>query len=137
MDSRLSGGCHCGAIRYRVILPVHLPAYCHCRSCRRVAGAHAVAWFTVPVRDLQFGALRPTEYHSSPGVTRTHCSACGTTLTYWNEKDPDTIDVTVASLDAPALAPPGKHIWMEDAVTGDAPNDGLPRFPQGSGNGSA
>jgi hypothetical protein len=137
MDSRLSGGCHCGAIRYRCSLPTHLSVYCHCRSCRRVTGAHAVAWFTVPVKDLQYGPLRPTEYHSSPGIIRTHCSVCGTTLTYWNSKHADSLDVTVASLDAPALAAPGKHIWMDDAVAGDSPNDGLPRFAQDSGTGSA
>ena len=130
MESKITGGGHCGAIRYRCSRPVHLPAYCHCQSCRRIVGAHAVAWFTVPVEELHFGALRPTQYPSSPGVTRSHCSACGTTLTYWNEKDPGVIDVTVASLDAPGLAAPGRHIWMEDAVAGDSPNDGLPRFPQ-------
>jgi hypothetical protein len=102
-----------------------------------VAGAHAVAWFTVPLVDLHFGSLRPTHYHSSTGITRSHCSVCGTTLTYWTESQPDSIDVTVASLDAPALAAPGKHIWMDDAVAGDTPNDGLPRFPQSSGSGSS
>ena len=137
MESKLTGGCHCGAIRYRCSTPVHLPVYCHCRSCRRTTGAHATAWFSVPVTELQFGAMRPSAYHSSPGVTRTHCALCGTTLTYWSASSPDSIDVTVASLDAPALAAPGKHIWMDDAVAGDSPNDGLPRFPESSGNGGS
>jgi hypothetical protein len=135
MDSGLSGGCHCGAIRYRCSLPAHRAVYCHCQSCRRTSGAHAVAWFSVPLRELHFGAVKPTEYRSSAGVVRGHCAICGTALTYWNQHDPEIVEVTVASLDAPALAAPAKHIWMDDAVAGDSPNDGLPRFAQRSGTG--
>ena len=135
MDSKLTGGCQCGAIRYRCSRPLHTAAYCHCSACRRATGAHATAWFTVPLAELEFWPLRPTPYASSPDVTRSHCSACGTTLTDGNASEPDKIDLTVGSLDAPAAVPPGKHIWLDEAVAGDAPNDGLPRFPQRSGSG--
>lgn len=43
----LTGGCLCGSIRYECGPPVSAPAFCHCASCRRGAGAHVVAWMTV------------------------------------------------------------------------------------------
>jgi hypothetical protein len=132
MDLPLSGGCFCGAIRYRCPPPAHSPAYCHCESCRRAVGAHAVAWFTVGVETLEFESATPAEFNSSAGVRRGHCASCGTTLTYWNAAQPATIDVTVASLDTPARVEPRKHIWMEDAVAGDSPGDGLPQFARSS-----
>jgi hypothetical protein len=132
MDLPLVGGCLCGAVRYRCTLPTATAGYCHCRSCRRAAGAHAVAWFTVGVGEYRFDTVAPAEFASSPGVRRGHCPGCGTTLTYWSARYPDTIDITVASLDDPALMPPVKHIWMEDAVVGDSGADGLPRFLRSS-----
>ena len=40
----LTGGCHCGAIRYEVEgAPIHA-ALCHCTDCRRQAGAPMVSW---------------------------------------------------------------------------------------------
>lgn len=132
MELPLAGGCFCRAIRYRCAAPKGAPVYCHCESCRRAAGAHAVAWFTVALADLKFESAVPAEFKSSAKVRRGHCVRCGTTLTYWNADYPEYIDVTVASLDDPALTEPRKHIWMEDAVAGDSPGDGLPQFARSS-----
>lgn len=133
MELPLAGGCLCGVVRFRCALPARKAAWCHCRSCRRATGAHAVAWFTVRVGELRFDSGEPAEFASSPGVRRGHCARCGTTLTYWSASSPDTIDITVASLDEPGRLPPAKHIWMEDAVAGDTCADGLPRFEKSSG----
>ena len=132
MDRPLVGGCLCRALRYRCALPAGTASYCHCESCRRAAGAHAVAWFTVRIGKYQFDTGSPAEFASSAGVRRGHCARCGTTLTYWSATSPDTIDITVASLDDPGRLPPTRHIWMDDAVAGDSGADGLPRFPRSS-----
>ena len=41
-----TGGCFCGAVRYRVEGPPLDAGYCHCRMCQRANGAPAVAWVT-------------------------------------------------------------------------------------------
>jgi len=41
---RLTGRCLCGAVRYECGAPISPAAFCHCESCRRASGAHAVAW---------------------------------------------------------------------------------------------
>jgi hypothetical protein len=87
-----------------------------------------VAWATVPSKSCRIvsGALR--SFASSPPVIRQYCERCGTPLTYQNEEAPRTIDITVATLDAPGAMQPVDHTWMDDAVAWDRPKDGLPQF---------
>ncbi|WP_245287875.1 MULTISPECIES: GFA family protein [unclassified Bradyrhizobium] len=40
----LTGGCHCGAIRYEVNGDMMVHALCHCADCRRHSGAPMVGW---------------------------------------------------------------------------------------------
>jgi hypothetical protein len=122
----LNGGCLCGAVRYRCEPPARPAAYCHCTSCRRAAGAHVVAWFTVPTSSLTFTQGQLAIHRSSAPVQRGFCSRCGTQLTYRNDQWPDDVDVTVGSLDEPGRVTPTCHIWMEDAAPWDRPGDGLP-----------
>jgi hypothetical protein len=129
-DTRLDGGCFCGAVRYRCGTLLYPPTFCHCESCRRVAGAHVVAWLTVRTSDLEFLGAAPVEYLSSPGVHRTFCGRCGTPLTYRRESRDGEIDVTVGSLDRPGSVTPLDHIWMEDALAWDEPGDGRARYPR-------
>ena len=42
--SSIPGGCHCGAVRYEVKGETLTHALCHCRDCRRSAGAPMVGW---------------------------------------------------------------------------------------------
>jgi hypothetical protein len=127
------GGCFCGRVRYRVAGEPLRSAVCHCVSCRRTSGAPSVAWLTFPYRSLSFVSGEPADYRSSDEVSRTFCQGCGTSLTYRHDEDPDTVDVTAASLDRPDEFPPTRHIWLEDKLAWEGVEDGLPRFEQGGG----
>ena len=133
MTERFAGRCLCGAIRFECGPLLYAPTLCHCESCRRASGAHALGWITVACRDLEFTQGRPVEFHSSPGRVRGFCGTCGSPLTYRNEARADEVDITLGTLDAPGLAAPGDHIWMEDAVAWDQPRDGLPCLARGRG----
>ena len=122
-----TGRCLCGAIRYRCGPLVSAPTVCHCESCRRACGAHAVGWLTVRPEQLSYLMGAPRELESSPGVRRAFCQQCGTPLTYRSARRPDEIDITIGSLDEPGLAAPADHIWMQDAPSWDRPGDGLPQ----------
>jgi hypothetical protein len=127
MTDALTGRCLCGAVSYQCGAPVMPPCFCHCESCRRASGSHVVAWATVARETfLISGSLRT--YASSPPVLRQFCEQCGTPITYWNEESPETIDITIATLDTPEVLEPVDHIWMEDAVSWDEPNDGRPQY---------
>ena len=130
-DYPREGGCICGRVRYRIDGEPLGSAICHCVSCRRASGAQSVAWLTFPLEEFSFVSGDPREYRSSPGVSRTFCDNCGTSLTYGQDEEPDSIDVTTASLDLPGECPPTRHIWLEDKVAWESVNDGLPRFERG------
>jgi hypothetical protein len=131
MSTSLTGRCLCGAVRYRCGALLTPATLCHCESCRRAAGAHAVAWLTVRYDSLEFFAGTPVIYESSPGVRRSFCGRCGTPLSYWSAKRADEIDLTIASLDAPDAIAPVDHVWMSDALSWDRPGEGRPEHPRG------
>ena len=137
MDSLLTGHCLCGAVRYRAGTLLYPPTLCHCESCRRASGAHAVGWLTVRLNTLTFTAGAPAEYRSSAAVRRGFCSHCGTPLSYWHAARAEEIDLTIASLDNPAAVVPVDHVWMGDALPWDRPGDGLPQHRSGRGKGPA
>ena len=128
MTELLSGRCLCGAVRYRCGPPLYPPTLCHCESCRRASGAHAVAWFTVAEGSFSYVAAAPREFVSSPGVRRAFCAACGTPLTYRHAQRAPEVDVTLCSLEAPESLAPADHTWMQDALHWDHPADGLPQY---------
>ena len=130
MSAVFTGRCLCGAVTYQCGAPVLTPTFCHCESCRRVSGAHAVAWATVALDSFKILCGSVRSHASSPPVVRQFCEQCGTQLTYFNVRWPDTIDITITTLDRPDALIPAGHIWMEDALPWDRPADGLPQFPR-------
>lgn len=121
-DTRASGRCHCGAIRYSMPTAVAHHALCHCGDCRRHSGAPMVGWALVRQEELDVSGT-PKIYASSDMGRRHFCGDCGTGLFYTNEAIfPGQIDVQTATLDDPDLIPAQAHIqtverigWMEKA----------------------
>lgn len=126
------GGCLCRAVRYVVNgLPI-VATLCHCRSCRLAAGAPSLAWVVLRAADLIFTASVPARFESSPGIWRTFCSRCGTSLTYQRESERETIDVTTASLDRPDEFAPTKEIWVDHKLAWESLNGSITQYPQSS-----
>jgi hypothetical protein len=123
-----TGGCLCGAVRYRVTGNPEATSLCHCDSCRRSTGGPSLAWaiFAEPSVAITEGEL--AEHQSSPGVYRGFCASCGTSLTYRRDNRPGLFDVTTASLDDPEAYPPAKEIWTEQRLSWEAANPNLPQF---------
>lgn len=133
----LSGRCFCQAFRYRVTGPVRSLCFCHCESCRRATGSVCVAWGTVAPSRFEVTRGQLTTLHSSKGVERGFCGACGTHVTYRHEARPGDVDFTLTSLDDPSALSPQRHVWLEDKLPWLEIGDRLPRYPTvaGAGNG--
>lgn len=114
------GGCPCRAIRYRVTGEPPATSLCHCRTCRVAARAPSVAWVV----------RRSSE--SSPGVRRTFCSRCGTSLTCQRELEPGTIDVTTATLDTADAFAPTREIRTAQRLAWESINGSLRQYPGSS-----
>jgi hypothetical protein len=128
------GGCLCGAIRYRVTAAPTALVLCHCRTCRKAAGAPSLAWAIFRAADFAFTKGNPATYSSSPGVKRGFCSRCGTTLTYASADHPDVADVTTATLDDPDAFTPDREIWLEEKIVWEAVDHARARYPRSSRN---
>lgn len=120
------GGCLCGAIRYTVCGQPLVSAVCHCRTCRKTASAPVLPFVTFPRVDFALTQGSPTDFHSSPEVTRSFCGHCGSPLTYTNNRQPDHIDIMTCSLDDPEAFPPACHIWASQRLRWMRLADGLP-----------
>ncbi|KAF1053035.1 MAG: hypothetical protein GAK43_01606 [Stenotrophomonas maltophilia] len=127
MSGTSRGGCHCGAVRYEVKVALDNVAHCHCSICRRTSGGTLVTWATVPRTALRWTVGTPAEYASSLSCTRYFCPRCGAQLALFTTHSPETLDLTVATLDEPELAPPNRHIWVGTRLPWLHVDEGLPQ----------
>ena len=114
-DSLLTGGCQCGAVRFRVER-LGRGSICHCRMCQKQFGAfygpfvsgHGVVWTRG----------EPKWFRSSNKARRGFCADCGTPLTIQNDGLPiDEIELAIGTFDDPTRAAPAIQV---------NPNDKLP-----------
>ncbi|PZP22345.1 GFA family protein [Pseudomonas kuykendallii] len=112
MQESHQGGCHCGALRYRFAAPLRDIAHCHCSICRRTSGGLVTTWIGVPLERFEWLRGTPAQYASSDTCTRYFCGTCGAQLALFTRLSPQTLDVTIATLDEPQRAPADRHIWV-------------------------
>ncbi|HST36080.1 MAG TPA: GFA family protein [Allosphingosinicella sp.] len=125
----LEGGCHCGAIRYRVQDNPIYHALCHCTDCRRATGAPAVSWALFRNENFEVLQGEAKAYASSENARRHYCAACGTSLFYTNEiVFPNMTDIQSATLDDPGALPLQIHVQTAERVAWMRGIDALPQF---------
>lgn len=95
-----SGGCQCGAVRYR-IAELGRATICHCRMCQKAFGGFFGPLVTA--KGIEWTRGSPAIFASSNKVERGFCAKCGTPLTYdWG----GDLEISIGSLDNPEAAPP-------------------------------
>jgi hypothetical protein len=95
---RQEGGCHCGAVRFRIVSDLKRVTECNCSICAKKGFLHHLV---PPDRfELLKGAEDLTIYRFNTGVAKhTFCRHCGIHPFYVPRSDPDMIDVNVRCLD--------------------------------------
>lgn len=126
---KLTGGCHCGAVRYSIEGEAQHVALCHCTDCRKSAGAPMVSWAAFAEGELTVDQGEVTTFNSSGSAMRSFCPRCGTGLFYRNaEYLPGIVDVQSATLDDPDALPPQMHIQTAERLSCMADLAALPEF---------
>lgn len=82
MSEPLTGGCQCGAVRFRVDGEVRHLSVCHCRMCQKASGALFGVVGSVRVAELTWTRGELSYFRSSSLARRGFCRDCGTPLTY-------------------------------------------------------
>lgn len=135
-DSKYSGRCLCGSVRYEIHGDLPGIACCHCSKCRKFHG-HIAAYAMTTVGNLKIvedGGL--TWFRSvtdeTPDVYRGFCSECGSSL-FWDPRGEDRIAVAAGSLDEPTGLKLLGHSWISQKADYYEINDELPKYFEGWG----
>ena len=110
----LSGGCQCGAVRFRVAGELGRASLCHCRMCQKAFGGPYGALVSANIADLTWTRGTLKRFQSSNRAHRGFCGDCGTPLTF--ESREDVIDLAIAAFDTPDVIPPAIQLATESAL---------------------
>ncbi len=81
MTNEFSGGCLCGAIRFKATSPAN-PHTCSCDICQKHTGAQSAVWIEFSTSNVQWigEGGKPATYRSSPASSRAFCPRCGSSI---------------------------------------------------------
>lgn len=109
-----SGGCQCGAVRFRVEGELGRASLCHCRMCQKAFAAPFGALVSAPRAKVAWTRGEPARFQSSNTVRRGFCSACGTPLTFeWSDK---VVDLAICAFDRAAEITPVVQLARDAAL---------------------
>jgi hypothetical protein len=137
----ITGGCQCGAVRYRLLKPPSKVSICFCRMCQKAVGNYFGAFASAALGDLVWTKGAPSRFASSEAAERGFCAACGTPLTF-SYRGSGRTSVSAGSLDDPSVLPPtlaygieGRMPWFDDLcrlpgtrTEDDVPAEDLARY---------
>lgn len=123
-----SGGCQCGAIRFRVEGELGGASICHCRMCQKAMGGLFGPFVEVRPADLVWTRGERKRFRSSNKVQRGFCGDCGTPLTF--EYGERHISLAIGALDRPAEARLAEQLASGAQVFDLAVLAALPSHPE-------
>ena len=115
-ETRYTGGCLCGAVRYEATGRPVAMGFCYCADCRKASGSGFIPFLGFAAPDvlitgetLQFRspALRGRE------AVRSSCPSCGS-LVFGGGAVKDMHFIYAGSLDDPSLFEPTMAIFVRD-----------------------
>jgi hypothetical protein len=115
-----TGGCQCGAVRFRIEGDLGEASICHCRMCQKAMGG-LFGPFAGPAKpdDIVWTRGRRKRFQSSNKIHRGFCGDCGTPLTF--EYNETSIGIAIGAFDRAAeirpteqLASPARVPYFDD-----------------------
>ncbi len=122
-----TGGCNCGAVRYRVRGALLGVTNCHCHQCRRFHG-HVGAYCKAEKSQFELTEAAGLKWYRSSGKGRRgFCADCGSSLFGDFEGEPQ-IYITPGTLDDDRGLTTLRHIFMDHRGHYYEVSDGLPQL---------
>lgn len=132
-----SGGCLCGAIRYRTVPHASNAWICNCHFCQRMTGGPFLVEHCFTRDEIDVTRGTPAIYtHVSAGSGKEvyvhFCAACGSHLFLTLERWPETKNIFTTTLDDPAEVGYGpetlRYLFLETAQSGTVTPAGFEAF---------
>ena len=116
-----TGGCQCGAVRYRITgMPVVF-YHCHCAECQRQSSSAHGQSLRLLAGDVEITGTvstmsRPADSgHDLEGL---FCPGCGTRVLHRRAGRSETVNIKAGTLDETGWLVPAGHIWTRSAQAG-------------------
>jgi hypothetical protein len=125
----ITGGCLCGAVRYRSAAHPITTRVCWCRLCQYLGAGSGTVNVCFPSEGFTVeGATTDHRSVADSGsvMHRQFCPRCGTPLFSSAESRPHLIFVRAGTLDDPEAARPAMTIWTAAAPTWAAIDTRIP-----------
>lgn len=121
-----TGGCQCGAVRFRVKGALGRRSICHCRMCQKQFGGFFGPLVAVE-GEVEWPREEPSYFQSSVNIARGFCRRCGTPLTY---KYPEGLDIAIGAFDDRSDLAPQVQVnfqarlpWVEEVFSAPVHDD--------------
>ena len=106
----LTGGCQCGAVRFRVTR-LGRGSICHCRMCQKAFGGFFGPLVTA--HNASWTRGEPKWFQSSNAARRAFCGDCGTPLAYETRFG---LELAIGAFDEPVAAAPQIQVNLHDKL---------------------
>ncbi len=127
----ITGGCLCGAVRYRIASDPITTRICWCRLCQYLAAGSGTVNAVFATGSVVIEGEMNDHVAVADSGARMHrrfCPACGTPIASNAESRPHLTVIRVGTLDDPNLAPPAAVVWTDAAPRWACIDADLPRF---------
>lgn len=137
-EREITGGCLCGAVRYRCSDPPTSMGLCQCERCQRQSGS-AFLIATVFAREHVHidGALSVFSHRGDDGraLDRHFCPTCGSAVMITLERYPEIRSMMGGTLDDKSLLEPAFSLWTSSGQPWLTLPPGIvlhPEYPDGA-----
>jgi len=113
-ETKLSGHCYCGAVKFEVFGESYSIGHCHCESCRRQSGSVMTSFASFRQDQVIFTGAMPNRNNKDDGVTRSFCGQCGSPVAYESSDRPNEIQLQLGLFDDLEPLKPSNHSFLNE-----------------------
>ncbi len=110
----MRGGCHCGAIRFKVTARPYWIGACYCVDCQKISGATHLVFAGFKEGQIELIQGTPKEYFSSTKVTRSFCNTCSSPFIFAYKTNPADVFIPTGVFDDSDTLTPQEHIFASE-----------------------
>ena len=127
----MTGGCSCGAVRYRLTSDPLFVHCCHCLNCQRQTGSAFVINVLIEADRVEVtsGDPQPVDVPRDDGSAQRiqRCPSCRVAV-FSDYGWPELLFVRAGTLDEPSAVEPDVHIYTKSKLPWVALPDSVPAF---------
>ena len=133
-DLPLTGGCHCGAVRYEVRAAPRMVLNCHCTNCQKITGSAFATNAYIDEASFAFtkGEPKIVRWTADSGTERwgAFCGDCGSRIAHGSTPSKGGLALRGGTLDDVSWLEPVADIWTDSAQPWVEFPESRARFPK-------